>query len=565
MGSRAGQGLGNTSSASDTTVGVPEWSGSTVKPTFTACSFPTAVATNAYIGGDCLLIDPVFKDADNNDFHPLSSSQTKDAGVDYEGLAAFDLDGSNRVSGASVDIGCYEFDSSAFTVAFEGPATGNGFVGDAAVFTASVSGLEEGAEVSYAWIFTNRLGGTTAKTGAVVEFTPTVAGDYSVSVTASVSGDGSVSFSETDCFFACPRNLYVKEPGPANDAAAAFPYDGWACASTNLHETVAMAIEGTEIWLDAGTFPVTSRLDITRALTLTGKGIDQTVVRARHTRASLLYVNDPDACVSRMTLSGFRSDVEVLARGAVVIDSRGGTIEECRVTDNRYTGASINHARGIGVTLNGAAARVNRCVIDRNAGSMSQYSDIGGGVYGIAGVIENSLICCNTNYAGGGIAVDGTFTIRNCTVAANLAQASVTTSLNNSYGGGGIFVVSGTANVQNTIFFGNACGIATEGLEYLAEWRALGTLNLVNCSMTPLVALPAGATDCVTEDPLFKDAAAGDYRLASTSPCRDVGLYAAWMADALDLDGKPRVDRRTFVDIGCFENQASRATLLLVR
>ena len=45
----------------------------------------------------------------------------------------------------------------------------------------------------------------------------------------------------------------------------------------------------------------------------------------------------------------------------------------------------------------------------------------------------------------------------------------------------------------------------------------------------------AHGSACVTADPQFKNPSAGDYRIRSTSPCRDKGLYQSWMADAVDF------------------------------
>jgi hypothetical protein len=52
-------------------------------------------------------------------------------------------------------------------------------------------------------------------------------------------------------------------------------------------------------------------------------------------------------------------------------------------------------------------------------------------------------------------------------------------------------------------------------------------------------------------DPLF--AAPGDYHLRSDSPCNNAGTNQAWMAGAVDLDGRDRILLGT-VDIGAYES-----------
>ena len=53
---------------------------------------------------------------------------------------------------------------------------------------------------------------------------------------------------------------------------------------------------------------------------------------------------------------------------------------------------------------------------------------------------------------------------------------------------------------------------------------------------------------------VFADFAAGDFRLTGGSPCANAGTNQSWMAEAVDLDGRPRINRffrRT--DMGCYE------------
>ena len=72
---------------------------------------------------------------------------------------------------------------------------------------------------------------------------------------------------------------------------------------------------------------------------------------------------------------------------------------------------------------------------------------------------------------------------------------------------------------------------------------------------------------CKTEadlDRVFKKHAVGDYRLTGFSPAVNAGLNQTWMTDALDLGGAPRILRRT-VDMGAFEFDGARATLLLIQ
>ena len=73
--------------------------------------------------------------------------------------------------------------------------------------------------------------------------------------------------------------------------------------------------------------------------------------------------------------------------------------------------------------------------------------------------------------------------------------------------------------------------------------------------------LGAGLTTCAnkvragTLADFFVDAANGDYSPKKSTPARNAGVNAPWMAGATDLAGKARinVDDGNVVDIGCYE------------
>jgi len=60
-------------------------------------------------------------------------------------------------------------------------------------------------------------------------------------------------------------------------------------------------------------------------------------------------------------------------------------------------------------------------------------------------------------------------------------------------------------------------------------------------------------TDCITNPPLFVDAANGDYHLRSGSPCIDSGANS-WVTTTTDMDGNPRIINH-IVDMGAYEFQ----------
>ena len=123
-----------------------------------------------------------------------------------------------------------------------------------------------------------------------------------------------------------------------------------------------------------------------------------------------------------------------------------------------------------------------------------------------------------------------------------------------SVSAGGLYI-GGTGVATNSILYHNT---APAGTNYV---NAAGDTGLSHCCVTPSVTGPC----ILAADPLFRNAAAGDYRLLGTSPCVNAGLVLAWMSGATDLDGNPRVDL-TFdqVDLGCYE-KVFHSTMIIVR
>jgi hypothetical protein len=157
----------------------------------------------------------------------------------------------------------------------------------------------------------------------------------------------------------------------------------------------------------------------------------------------------------------------------------------------------------------------------------------GGGVRG--GRLDNCLLAGNTADSHGGGADYGT--LENCTLSANYAGGS----------GGGAYVCV----FSNSVVWGNS---AYAG----AANAAGGTLDY--CCVAPLPEAGTGNTDV---DPLFADAAGGDFRLQGGSPCIDAGRNQFWMSGATDLDGRRRGFHGT-VDLGAYEWQPPPAPVVYV-
>ncbi len=173
----------------------------------------------------------------------------------------------------------------------------------------------------------------------------------------------------------------------------------------------------------------------------------------------------------------------------------------------------IAHVRGGGVFCTPDCV-VQDCIIaDNSAG-------VGGGAYG--GTLVNCLILRNDAFLGGG---ECDATALNCTIVGNSAW---------QFGGG---VLGG--ELRNSIVqFNGAWSEANHRyaqMSYCCTWpEAPGHGN-------------------ITADPLFVDAAGGDFQLQAESPCINAGLNKPWMIGATDLDGNRRIVGGR-VDMGAYES-----------
>jgi hypothetical protein len=189
--------------------------------------------------------------------------------------------------------------------------------------------------------------------------------------------------------------------------------------------------------------------------------------------------------------------------GAFRID--GGVMVACKI----YSNVTTQAAGGGGVWLNGSGSALLNCLFYGN-----MTSGDGGGVYLSEGTVDN------------------------CTIIANTAGGS----------GGGIYRASGTAGtIRNSIVYNNTSGDAV----YKNIYSTQDARVYYCCTTNPVVA----GDGCITDDPLFVNPAAGDYRLQSVpvkSPCIDAGGARDGMEAERDVEGKPRLFG-AFVDMGAFE------------
>ena len=291
------------------------------------------------------------------------------------------------------------------------------------------------------------------------------------------------------------------------------PFTSWATAATNIQAAIDVATDpGATVLVTNGVYATGGRVVAGSSLT-NRVVIDKPIIVAS--------VNGPEVTIIR----GAFDPVSTIGDAAIrcVWMTNGATLIGFTLTNGATRAAGGQDRNGGGLWAQSSAAEVLDCIITGNRA----HSD-GGGAFG--GNHGNCLYVGNRARFGGGASFFGSpGMIVNGTLTENVAY---------EYGGGVSF-----GTLHNSIVYFNIAPILVNAHE---------TIFSHSC-MWPL---PAGSGN-ITNQPLFVNAAMGDYRLSADSPCINRG-NDTFVAGVTDLAGNPRIvgDR---VDMGAYEFQLTDA------
>jgi len=515
----------------------------------------TAVVSYTLWGGDAepnnINADPSF--VFDDDYHLAPDSPCIDAGTDSPpgGLAGTDVEGNARLMDgdsdeeAIVDIGAYEFDGQVAYVAISPRQFDFAAMAGAAGSTGKALSIRNGGggtlawqvDESCGWLATDVLAGES--TGEI--------DDVILTVDASGLGEGVYScelsvFDENAANSprVVPVTLYVL---PVLSLVVPDDYG-------SIQAAIDSAVTGDTVAVLPGRY--------LENINFNGKDI--TVSSAASDDASIVAstIIDGGGSGSVVTFENGETSSAVL-RGFTITGGSGTQDEDvfwgagiyCRFASPTITGNVIvgNHGpSGADATYGfggGIGCQYSNAMITRNT-ITGNDAYAGGGILATGSQIQirDNMICNNAAGEGGGIFMYGGQLVNN-TVVSNSASS-----------GGNICVVTyyDDCLITNNIIAGAPNG---QGL-YLSEDEGDYVLSCNNCwdnadGNYSGILDQTGINGNISEDPLFVDAAAGDYHLRGDSPCIAAGDPGfAPIAGETDIDGEERVFAMR-VDIGADE------------
>ena len=493
----------------------------------------------------------------------VQSGPTVDAGKELDWMATgLDLEGKDRVINGVPDLGCYEFlPTGELRASVQVDRTDTVGTGDFHL-TASVSGLASDLQnLAYAW--TVVCGGQTVATGDKdnLALENLGVGAYTVALTVTSGTGKTATWDEgKDLVVVHPQTVFV-----AVDSTPKFPYASPATAASDLDMALERIQDGMTVLIGPGTYADKPTPQVGKAITIRStEGRDRTFFTHSELDLTLLKLANPLASFSGVTFT--QTEPGAYCGRAITVVS--GTLFDCVVRDCASAKENI-------VDLSGGAV-VSNCVFtcNRTSSNVSHIHMTGGLVanceftrttgadqrYGAAltlmndGTVRNSLVAFNTNTLGAaGIRFMGG-AVESCTVVSNVTTQSGALAVGLDCGPSDSPLAR---SILNSIVRGN-CGLNGE-TNVTSRAGVTATYTLTE----PV--LPGAGN--IGGDPKFRSAR--NFRLKSSSPAVDRGLYQGWMDGAVDLDGKPRIyinptTGEGTVDLGCYESKPV-GMLLLVR
>lgn len=542
-------------------------------------------------GTDNISVDPLFVDAANRDYH-VRWTDCADAGVNQDWMAdAVDMDGCARIYNERVDMGCYEFVPRAGELVCKAQFTSDGTLDEASA-TLKCLTLREEQGLSVRWILSRQEDGVAWTNSGVTAALRVPTGVWDVRMEASNTAGQQFALDYWSCFNVRASVAYANVEG-----IGVYPYATLETGSPSVDQAFQTLGEGGMLIVADGIYTISNQLTLasgkgSRVVSLNGP--EATVIRQANCKSFVsdgyrsIRLQKADAYVSGLTLVGGQKGeylassssffnvglVSLTAAGAMVtncvlrdsgatygspaacVTMSAGTIVDCTLNNVFSTMSGGGTTDGGALFMTGGLADRLRVVGCRTEG---QSSASGNDTWKCAVIalsngakLSNSLVARCIGSETDTVTLNGG-TVVNCTVVAN--TNTLMEAVQGGYArthGAGIRCLSGT--VQNCISadnwskFGNA----------VSNLIGSATYTLVNDRDESFATEANHNVAVAPEVRVFRDGAAGDYRLCAHSPALDVGLLTALgpdkptVAATRDVDGKSRLTGAG-LDLGAYE------------
>lgn len=345
---------------------------------------------------------------------------------------------------------------------------------------------------------------------------------------------------------------YVKASGTGGA-----PCNSWANAC-NLANGLAAADASSsdQVWVQAGTY---GPIELKNGVKVIGgfAGTESLITQSNPAvNVTLIDGAEGGPCATNMNIT--LSDLPAMLRGftlrngrdggtdeggAIYLENSNAQIVDCILEDN-----SATHVGGA-VTIRGTGSpQFVNCVFRRNGKSSTNPLDTkGGGAVFLRNGTPQFVNCLfDDNRAGQGGAViiaDGFVTFVNCTFVRNKSTDGA---------GGAIYDPEGRATLKNCILWSNKRVVfdaaTQQEVEYPDQIRS-GSGGTSLALFSNVEGNWVGSNN-VSIDPLFVNAAQGNFQLGLDSPCKNTGDTNAVAADTVDLDWDSQINEPNPKDLG---------------
>lgn len=390
-----------------------------------------------------------------------------------------------------------------------------------------------------------------------------------------------------------PQRYYVSEDSPVGGDGSS-----WPTAFRTISEAMERIWTGDDIWISQGHY--NEALILEASISLTGgfagqTGHDErdwslykTIIDATSLNTHTIIGAD-HASIDGCHIQGGNSDLG----GGVYLPGLSMDIRNCTITHNKAPNLYTGYA---GLYCNGSSVNLTDCILSDNTGI---------GLYA-CNISDVTLINCTlarniTRGKGAAInALNSTISIDRCTIDSNvsssnggglygnisdftISKSTISNNTSTNSSGGGFYFYKNTTNIDNTMFLRNSsynhgtaiyadsaninminCTAAdnhtsANGIGALCGKTAvLEILNSIFCNIGKELYLQSMSdkysvtnscieggftgTNNIQTDPLFADAANGDYHIQSGSLCRNAGIGPTANPAILpyDIDGDIR-------------------------